>query len=132
MACPTLPICESETRIDQIELAIRRALRHPAPVIPRAPSLQDVGEAPPERLFSSHLLERLRDSIEALSGAGLRLGSIPSGYPLWASLIIRCVSGLLPWYTRSLHAYARAVMETAAVTAAVLEDAERRARESGR
>ncbi|HNY39238.1 MAG TPA: hypothetical protein PKJ41_02540 [Bryobacteraceae bacterium] len=89
-------------------------------------------EAPPERIFSSPLLDRLRHSLDALSAAGARMGSAPEGYPLWASLVIRGVAALLPWYTRSLHAYARAVSETAEVTAAILDDAERRAREEAR
>jgi hypothetical protein len=83
-------------------------------------------------MFSSVLLARLRASLSGLSTAGGALGAIPEGYPLWANLIIRGVSALLPWYTRSLHAYARAVSETATVTAAVLEDAERRSREMAR
>lgn len=132
MACPTLPVSDSEERIDQIELAIRRALHHPSLANSTAPAPRDSHEPLPEKLFSTLLLDRLRSSIEALSQAAARMGSTPEGYPWWASLIIGGVSRLLPWYTRSLHAYARAVMETAAATAAVLEDAERKARETGR
>jgi hypothetical protein len=130
MACPTLPTHNCEERIDQIESVLRRALGHPQ-CAPSRQQPKDDGPSP-EQLFSSPLMARLRVSLDALSSAGTRLGAMPEGYPLWAALVIRGVSALLPWYTRSLHAYARAVAETATVTAAILEDAERRAREAAR
>ncbi len=131
MACPKLPTLDSEARLDSIESALRCALGHPQRNVCKEPRLERE-ECPPEEMFSSALLARLRASLSGLSTAGGALGAIPEGYPLWANFVIRGVSALLPWYTRSLHAYAKAVSETATVTAAVLEDAERRSRELAR
>lgn len=131
MACPTLPTLDSEARLDAIESALRCALGHPQRIVCREPRFERQ-DCEPEEFFSSALLARLRTSLSGLSAAGASLGAIPEGYPLWAAWIIRGVSALLPWYTRSLHAYATAVSETATVTVAVLEDAERRSRESAR
>jgi|GEM_PF-2195133 len=131
MACRTNPSMDCEGRIDAIESALSRALGHPRreplPVRQPGPS-----EPSPEQLFSSPLLDQLKASIERLSAAGGRLGAMPEGYPLWASLIIRGISALLPWYTRSLHDYAREVSAMAELTAALLDDAERRARDEAR
>ena len=131
MACPTLPTLDSEARLDSIESALRCALGHPQRGVCKDLRLERE-DSSPEEMFSNALLTRLRASLSGLSTAGAALGAIPEGYPRWVTLIIRCVSALLPWYTRSLHAYAGAVAETATVTAAVLEDAERRSRELAR
>jgi hypothetical protein len=115
----------------QIEDSVRRALGHPS--ARRATQLEAV---PPrsaaDALFSAELLSHLKASIHSLSAAASALGERPHGYPLWADLVIRAVAALLPWYTRSLKAYAHAVGGTAAATAALIEDAERRARETAR
>ncbi len=131
MACPTIPTLDSEARLDSIESALRSALSHPQRSVCKEPR-REREDCATEEMFSNALLARLRASLLGLSTAGAALGAVPEGYPLWATLIIRGVSALLPWYTRSLHAYARAVSETATVTAAVLEDAERRSREPAR
>ena len=131
MACPTSVTPGYETKITQIEESVLRALGHPAGR--RAAQLESVPARPvPDTLFSAELLSHLKASIHSLSAAGSALGERPQGYPLWADLIIRAVAALLPWYTRSLKAYAKAACETAAATAALIEDAERRAKESVR
>ena len=131
MACPTLPNLSHEARIDAIEAGLRHALGHPPRGAGRKQRLERE-ESPRDALFSSALIEQLRASVGAMSAAGAALGAVPAGYPLWATLVIRSVSALLPWYTRSLRAFARAVSDTAVTAAAVIEDAERRAREAGR
>lgn len=131
MACPTTVTPGCESKLAQIEESVRRALGHPAGR--RAPQ-PDAGTSRcgPDALFSAELLSNLKDSISSLSSAASALGERPQGYPLWADLVIRTVAALLPWYTRSLKAYARAAAETAAATAALIEDAEHRAKESAR
>lgn len=131
MACPTTVTPGCEARIARIEESLRRALGHPAghgaarfEAVPARPAA--------DSLFSADLLSELRVSIDALSLAASALGERPQGYPLWAELVIRAVSALLPWYTRSLKSYARAAASTAAATAALIEDAERRAKEAAR
>lgn len=131
MACPHIPTPDIEIRIDRIERVIRERLGHPfQAALPSAP-LSEPPSAEPT-LLSSDLLARLRASLSSLERAGATIGAIPQGYPLWATLIIRAVSALLPWYTRSLHAYSRASTEAIAATLALLEDADRRSRESVR
>lgn len=131
MACRTNPSLDCEPRVDSIEQALGRALGHPRRTL--SPVRQSgAAEPSPERLLSGPLLAQLKASIERLSAAGGRLGATPEGYPLWVSLIIRGVSALLPWYTRSLHAYAKEVSAVAELTVALLEDAERRAKDGAR
>ena len=131
MACPTSVTPGLEARLTQIEDSVRRALGHPSKR--RATLLEAVPSRPAaDTLFSSELLSQLKASIHSLSAAASALGERPRGYPLWADLVIRAVAALLPWYTRSLKAYARAAAGTASATAALIEDAERRARESAR
>jgi hypothetical protein len=131
MACPTSVTPGYEARLTQIEDSVRRALGHPSGR--RAALLEAVPSRPTANaLFSSELLSHLKASIHSLSAAASALGERPQGYPLWADLVIRAVAALLPWYTRSLKAYACAVGDTASATAALIEDAERRARESAR
>jgi hypothetical protein len=131
MACPTTVTPGCEARIARVEESLRRALGHPA--VRRTAKLEAVPARPAaDALFSADLLAELRASIDALSAAAAGLGERPQGYPLWADLIIRAVSALLPWYTRSLKAYAKAAAGTAAATAALIEDAERRAKEASR
>lgn len=131
MACPTTVTPNCEARIIRIEESLRRALGHPAGR--RSAKIEAVLERPAaDGLFSADLLSELRVTIEALSAAASALGERPQGYPLWADLVIRAVSALLPWYTRSLKAYARAAAGTAAAIAALIEDAERRAKEAAK
>ena len=131
MACQTSATPGCETRIVQIEESVRRALGHP--VARRAAQLESCASRPvSDALFSSDLLSNLKASIHSMSAAASALGERPQGYPLWANLVIRAVAALLPWYTRNLKAYAKTVGDTAAATEALIEDAERRARESAR
>lgn len=131
MACPTSVTPGYELRIVHIEESVRRALGHPG--ARRAAQLDsDAVRSSPDALFSSDLLSNLKASIHSMSAAASALGERPQGYPIWADLAIRAVATFLPWYTRSLKAHAKAVGETAAATAALIEDAERRARESVR
>ncbi|MBA3973003.1 MAG: hypothetical protein C0504_02145 [Candidatus Solibacter sp.] len=131
MACPTTVTPGCDAKIVQIEESVRRALGHPGG---HGTSRLDSGPSRPSPgvLFSAELISNLKASVNCLSAAACALGERPRGYPLWADLAIRSVAALLPWYTRSLKAYARAVGDTAAATAALIEDAERRARESAR
>ena len=58
-------------------------------------------------------LTRLAKLAEALKSSASQVGTIPQGYPLWVTLVMKTIHGLLPWYTRPLQSFSRVCAEQA-------------------
>lgn len=79
--------------------------------------------------MASPALEHLRGALSELEYRASRIGQVPVGYPRHLNLIMRCISALLPWYTRSLRDFSCASVDTCRLLARQLEEVERERRD---
>lgn len=73
-------------------------------------------------------VERLRHVVWELRQKAAKIGKIPSGYPRHIDLVMRLISALLPWYTRSLVQFGRQTAEAVRVIAEAVEQLAQRQR----
>lgn len=66
-------------------------------------------------------VERIRRALWDLRQDAARLGTIPAGYPRHIDLIMKVISALLPWYTRSLVQFGQRTVETLETMADAIE-----------
>ena len=109
---------ETNAHIDQLESELYRFLGIPVEYLPpqdggRCPVLAgDLGTADRGSSSKVERIDRLRQAISALREDAARIGSTPVGYPKHISLVIRTISALLPWYTRTLVQFGRQTVDT--------------------
>jgi hypothetical protein len=118
---------ESPALIRQLEerLAGYLGIRSQAPAFhggecPRDAVMQPV--SPQRRQPAAAAFRRLRVSARTLQEDAARLGTIPEHYPWHVNLVMRLISALLPWYTRSLVQFGQRTAQTMHITIEVLEE----------
>lgn len=89
----------SSTAAD-IEVHLRRALGLP-PIAPFEGGSASVARS---KAFTTHPdFDRLRQALVELRHRTAAVGSLPQGYPRYVDIVIRGISALLPWYTRTIR-----------------------------
>jgi hypothetical protein len=87
----------------ELEGVLRSSLAMPAEDTDNLSAATDAAELAPAVL---------RRRIAELRSMAECVGAMPVGYPFHARIIIRIISALLPWYTRSLREFDVAVVDT--------------------
>ena len=80
---------------------------------PAMPASLPTAETPVPIPLPSLDLTRLAKLAEALKWEASQVGTIPLGYPLWVTLVIKAIHRLLPWYTRPLQNFSRVCADQA-------------------
>ncbi len=90
------------TTAADIEVHLRRALGLPATRV--APLAGGSTSATRSKAFTHHPdFDRLRQALVELRHRTAAVGTLPQGYPRHVDFVIRGISALLPWYTRTIR-----------------------------
>ncbi len=65
-------------------------------------------------------LTRLREALQLLKKDAERVGQVPCGYPRHLDLIMKAISALLPWYTRTIAQFAKRTTEALEIALGVV------------
>lgn len=108
----------------ELEQRLYRYLAIPAPGRTSAGPLASCDVA--RRSLQDGRADQLRGVIGQLERSARAIGGIPTGYPRHIALIMRLISAVLPWYTRSLVEFGQNTTQAAAAISKVLEEVIRR------
>lgn len=106
------PKLVSEVDIAQLEQNLQAHLGLPRPG----------GAAAVRVKVSRQPLLRVKRQIRTLRENAEQLGQLPVGYPFHVHAIMKIVSALLPWYTRSIRQFGMQTTQTIEEIAASLEE----------
>jgi hypothetical protein len=110
-----------EAKIRQLEFRLYRHLGVPVSQLETA----DVEPRPAQGAAEANL-EQVRLAVRELRQRAASIGAIPAGYPRHIHLVMKVISALLPWYTRSLVQFGHQAVETAETLAEAITALARR------
>ena len=99
--------------IDELEARLSQYLGQPASGMSRREA---------SSISSVNYLIHVREALRALRQDAERVGQIPLNYPRHVDMVMKTISALLPWYTRSLSQFASRTTETLRIVIDALED----------
>jgi hypothetical protein len=110
---------------ESIQRRLYCELQIPFPSEPTPGEITASRKGPPFVSASPALIEklnRLRSEVKEVGMQASRIGVMPPNYPLYATLVMRLVSALLPWYTRPIREFGERAARTACQTLDILEE----------